>query len=150
MADNNTIPHDATNGPIAWAALIIAAIAMMLALWNYFAFSQLRSDLLIVTENTLQSEQENFDTMRVTFITQARELNENSTAQEIEDTLNNWRQQIAQATENAGEAGQEQLMALDQDLQNIQQGVRKGSIDALEAIQNWADNLEKDLEHGRN
>lgn len=135
---------------ISWIALIVAIIALLIALvaWNTanviddpnIGESVDRQVQNLEQEDVVTESQQRMQILRTQTSTESVEASE-AVQTEIADIRINLRDEFAEANQNTQQAWQE----VDAELENIEQGLRNGTINALEAIDRAITALQRDL-----
>jgi len=140
------VPHEPTNGPVAWVGLIVGSLALLISGAIYIDLYNLKMQLEGVTETTMDVSQDAVVVSRQAIIDSASAIDNAISEEDFARELALLRLEIAQASQNASQETRQQLAIFDSELENIEVQVRTNTVEAIEAFQQFAQRLQQDIE----
>lgn len=142
---NKHVPHEATNGPVAWVALVISICALLLSGSMYFDLYNVKQQIENAAEATVETAQDAAVETRAAIVASARAMDRAIPEEELAREIAELRRDIAVAAESASEEAQQELAELDRELEMIEDEARSDSAAAVDSFQKFAETVERDL-----
>lgn len=149
MPKDEYVPHSPTNGPVAWAALVIAVLAMLVSGYIYFDNYNLRRQLTELTINTAEVTLTVANEAQLATIELANAIEATIPEEELVAAVQELRAEIAMAARTASVEVRQDLAALDAELEQIENQARQDAAAAANSLEMLGARLEQDLETDR-